>query len=123
VAGRFPLYSDADVHGPLVEALIRAGWDVARAVDSLPEGTDDPVHFERAAALGRVMVSNDRDLRRLAVDWLRQGRVFRGLIVWPQAHWKRTTVGEMVEQFEKLASLDDPFAGYPIVHLKPAPPK
>jgi hypothetical protein len=51
VAGRFPLYTDADVHGPLIEALILRGWDVLRAVDHCPEGTEDPVHFEEAARL------------------------------------------------------------------------
>jgi hypothetical protein len=60
VAGRFPLYTDADVHGPLVEALIRRGWDVLRAVDAFPEGTQDDLHFARAARLERVMVSCDR---------------------------------------------------------------
>jgi len=49
VAGRFPLYTDADIHGPVVAALRRAGWDVLRAVDAFPEGTQDLLHFERAA--------------------------------------------------------------------------
>jgi hypothetical protein len=120
VAGRFPLYTDADVHGPLVEALIRRGWDVLRAVDAFPEGTQDDLHFARAAQLERVMVSCDRDVRRLAVEWLRQGGRFRGLIAWPQEHHARMSVGEFVEEFETLASTDDPFAGYPIIHLKPS---
>jgi len=51
VAARFPLYTDADVHGPLVKALKRAGWDVVRAIDELPEGEEDPPHFERAVEL------------------------------------------------------------------------
>jgi len=29
------------------------------------------------------------------------------------------SVGEFVQEFETLASTDDPFAGYPIIHLKP----
>lgn len=58
---RFRLYTDADIHGPYVEALRRKGWDVTRAVDAYPEGTDDPIHFERAAREGRVLVSNDLD--------------------------------------------------------------
>jgi len=95
VAGRFPLYTDADVHGPLVEALIRRGWDVLRAVDAFPEGTQDDLHFVRAAQLKRVMVSCDRDVRRLAVEWLRQGRRFRGLIAWPQEHHARMSVGAL----------------------------
>jgi hypothetical protein len=57
----------------------RNGWDVLRAVDTFPEGTQDDLHFARAAQRERVMVSCDRDVRRLAVQWLRQGRHSRGL--------------------------------------------
>lgn len=32
MAGRFRLYTDADIHGPFVHALKRAGWDLVRAV-------------------------------------------------------------------------------------------
>jgi hypothetical protein len=49
VAGRFPLYTDADVHGPLILALRRQGWDLIRAIDLYPPGTPDAVRFERAA--------------------------------------------------------------------------
>ena len=31
MAGRFPLYADADVRGPFIKALKNAGWDVVRA--------------------------------------------------------------------------------------------
>ena len=51
MAGRFPLYTDADIHGPVVDALIDAAWDVLRAIDALPEGTLDGPHL--AAALQR----------------------------------------------------------------------
>ena len=49
MAGRFPLYTDADIYGPLVDGLIDRGWDVARAVKTRPEGEDDIVHFTLAA--------------------------------------------------------------------------
>jgi hypothetical protein len=60
VAGRFPLFTDADVHGPLIKALIERGWDVVRSVDTYPEGTDDKVLFEYAAKNARVFVTNDQ---------------------------------------------------------------
>jgi predicted nuclease of predicted toxin-antitoxin system len=66
VPARFPLYADADVHGPLIAALRKRGWDVARAIDLYPERTADAVHFERAAKENRVLVSNDEDMERLA---------------------------------------------------------
>jgi hypothetical protein len=33
VAGRFPLYTGADVHGPLIFALRGRAWDLIRAID------------------------------------------------------------------------------------------
>lgn len=61
MAGRFPLYTDADVNGPVVDALKDRRWDVVRAIDTFAEGTDDDVHFAHAAREGRVMVANDID--------------------------------------------------------------
>lgn len=118
MAGRFPLYTDADVHGPLIEALIRRGWDVLRAVDHRPEGTDDPVHFEEAARLGRVLVSNDEDQLLIALEWVAQGRPFAGLVSCRQAHYPRMGVAGFLRSFEDLATRDDPF-NYPIVYFKP----
>ncbi len=66
MTARFPLYTDADVHGPLIAALCQRGWDVVRAIDLYPEGTADAVHFERAAKEDRVLLSNDEGMERLA---------------------------------------------------------
>ena len=74
MAGRFPLYTDADVHGPIVTGLIDRGWDVLRAVDAHPQGTDDEVHFETAAKLGRVLVANDKDQLLIALRWIEEVR-------------------------------------------------
>jgi hypothetical protein len=57
VAGRFPLYTDADTHGPVVEGLRQRGWDILRAIDRFPERTSGLTHFEEAARLGRVLIS------------------------------------------------------------------
>ena len=119
MAGRFPPPTDADVRGPLVKALKQAGWDVARAIDELPEGSLDRPHFERAVASGRVLVSNDDDHRSLANRWFREARPFPGLIAWSQEDYAQMTYGEIVDAFEKLAQQDDPFSPYPIVRIKP----
>ena len=118
MAGRFPLYTDADIAGPVIEALQKAGWDVLRAVDAHPEATKDPIHFEHAARDGRVLVTNDRRIESLAHNWLEQGKPFRGMICWPQSHYARMTAGDFLEAFEELAHQDDPIA-YPIVHITP----
>ncbi len=119
MAGRFPLYTDADVHGPVVAALKLRGWDILRAVDAFLEGTDDETHFAEAARVGRVLVSNDDDQIRIAVEWLRTGRAFRGLIIWPQAYYARMSVGDVLARFEEYAAQEDPFGECPLIYLRP----
>ena len=120
MAGRFPLYTDNDVDGDLVKALRRTGWDLVRGVDTLPEDALDPKHFETAAELGRVFVTNDQPSIETAHQWLKEGRRFKGVVTWPQAHYKRMTIGDLVQKFEELAAKDQPFElDYPIVRFKP----
>jgi len=117
VAGRFPLYSDADVHGHLVDALRERGWDVVRAIEAFPEGTVDDVHFERAAELDRVFVTNDQPSRAIANQWLRDGRSFAGVITWRQRDYGKMSIGDILRDFETIAQKEDPFGNYPIIHL------
>lgn len=117
MAGRFPLYTDADVHGPLIVALRERGWDVVRAIDLFPQGTADAVQFERAAKESRVLISNDQDMEIIANLWLAQGRSFRGLLLWPQEHYKRIGYGRLVA---KIEALSEPFP-HRVIHLRPAP--
>jgi hypothetical protein len=118
VAGRFPLYTDADIRGPLIEALRQRGWDVVRAIDVFPEGTEDHIHFEWAAGEGRVFVAHDLHQSKAAKEWHRQGRPFLGFLTWPQKRHRKLSDGEMVEAFEKIAAEEDPFQGaYPIRYL------
>ena len=119
MAGRFQLYTDTDVDGPVVKALIRAEWNIERGIDAHPERTLDQVHFEHAASAGRVLVSNDFDMKLLAENWFVEGRPFPGLVWWHRRHYKTMSPGDFVAAFEELAARDDPFAGYPIVHIKP----
>lgn len=120
MAGRFPLYTDADIHGPVVDALIQRGWDVIRAVDRFLEGTDDPIHFEEAVRQRRVLVANDSHMKAIAQRWLDEGRSFPGLIWWPRKNYYRMSVSDIVRVFDELAEQEDPFGGYPIIHVKPA---
>ena len=62
MAGRFPLYTDADVKGAVIEALRQGGWDVVRAIEAFPEGTDDEVHFDYA--LRKKIVCSSRMTNR-----------------------------------------------------------
>jgi len=117
VAGRFRLYTDADIHGPFVHVL-KKGWDLVRAVDLYPQGQDDRTHFERAAKEGRVLVSNDLDQVRIAQEWILAGCPLAGLVTWPKAQEREVTPAEIAAAFEALAREDGPFHPYPIVYLK-----
>lgn len=119
MAGRFPLYTDADVHGPVVKALQSTGWDVLRGIDAYPEKTPDEIHFVRAAKEQRVLVSNDLDMKMLAEKWFLEGRSYTGLVWWPRSHYAVMAPGDFVAAFEDLAAKDGPFAAYPMVHIKP----
>jgi len=119
VTGRFRLYTDTDVDGRVVKALVRTGWDVQRGIDAYPERTVDRVHFEHALREGRVLVSNDSDMKLLAEGWAAEGKPFPGLVWWHRRHYQTMSPGDFVAAFEELALRDDPFAGYPIVHIKP----
>lgn len=119
MAGRFRLYTDTDVDGPVVKALRGAGWDVLRGIDAYPERTTDDVHFARAAQERRVLVSNDRDMKAIAAAWFAGARSFPGLVWWPRSHYVVMSPGDFVAAFEQLAALDEPFSAYPIIHIKP----
>ncbi len=119
MAGRFPLYSDTDVDGRVVKALVRSGWDLERGIDAHPERTRDRVHFEHAVRTNRVLVSNDVDMKLLAENWAAEGRRFPGLVWWHRRHHETMSPGDFVAALEELALQDEPFAEYPIVHIKP----
>ena len=117
MAGRFPLYTDADIQGPVIEALKKAGWDVVRAIEAFPAKTKDPVHFQRAVELGRVLVTNDDGQRQRARAWYEEGRAFPGVIWWPQVDYEGRTPGDFLRAFEALAQQEGPFSPYPIVYV------
>ena len=118
MAGRFPLYTDADVYGPLLDGLIHRGWDVVRAVRIRPEGEDDIIHFRLAAEQNRVLVACDHHQLRFALAWIDKGEPFRGYITWKQKHHDHMRVGEFLEAFEALAAEDNPF-DYKIRYITP----
>ena len=49
---------------------------------------------------------------------MREGRGFRGLVCWPQKHYRAMTDGELAQAFEEIAAKPSAFA-YPIEYIKP----
>jgi hypothetical protein len=82
---RFPLFTDNHVRQQIVDGLRARGWDIVRAIDVSPEGTEDDVLFEYAAQEGRVFVSSDEPAQEIPKQWLREGRAFRGMVCGPSA--------------------------------------
>ena len=114
--GRFPLFTDENVDGPIVRGLRQRGWDVRHATQELGEETKDAPLLHLAASLGHVFVSTDKDMLRLAKDWLRAGRPFR-MIWWEQSATQRIRLSVVLNAFDELAAQELPFA-YPIAYLK-----
>ena len=115
--GFFPLFTDNHIREPLVDGLRRRGWDVVRSVDVFGEGEEDDVLFAWAAEHGRVFLTNDKGIHRLARDWVRGGRPFR-VIFWKQLHNQRMSVGGFIEKLESMAREEEPFP-YPIRYITP----
>lgn len=115
---RFSVYTDADLHGPIVEGLKGRGWDVIRAIDAKPEKTEDIVHFELAVSLGRVLISNDKHMKGIAERWIGEGRSFPGLIWWPRTSYAVMSNAEILGAIEELTTKADAFV-YPIEFIKP----
>jgi predicted nuclease of predicted toxin-antitoxin system len=109
VAGRFPLYTDENIDGPIIRGLRLRGWDVLHAAEELGERTKDPPLFEHVASVGRVLVSTDKDMLPMATTWLAEGRPFR-LIWWDQKETQRILVSVVLDAFEAIAAKDYAFA-------------
>jgi hypothetical protein len=54
VSGRFPLLTDENVPGPIVEGLRSRGWDVTLTVELFGQQSVDENLFEYAVQQGRT---------------------------------------------------------------------
>ena len=66
--------------------------------------TDEQL-LERATELGRVFVSNDRDLLAIAHRWQRQNRPFPGLVKIRQ---QDILIGTMIDDLELITKAMEP---------------
>jgi hypothetical protein len=76
VPGRFAIFTDENVDGPLIKALSARGWDVVRAVDVFGERTDDEALFARVDSHRERSPENDPTKGRRPICALGQNNAF-----------------------------------------------
>lgn len=110
--GRFVILTDEHVPKALVRALQEAGWLVYRVEDErgLGKSTDDRTVFAHAAERGWIWLSRDEAAVVHPAIWQREGRPFKGMLVWSQRYHHLMSIGDVVDQIDALAQEDDPFA-------------
>ena len=99
------LYMDVHVKRAITLGLRRCGVDVLTAQDDGATRLTDSALLDRAAALGRVLFSQDTDLLAEATARQRNGVPFSGVIY---AHQSRLGIGQCVQELELLAKASEP---------------
>jgi predicted nuclease of predicted toxin-antitoxin system len=97
-------YLDEHVPRSIAIALRIRGIDVLTTQEDGQAETEDPILFERAAELKRVMVSFDADMLREATQRQQRAISFTGLVF---ARPTRISVGECVRDLELLAKVGE----------------
>jgi predicted nuclease of predicted toxin-antitoxin system len=94
------LYFDQHVPGPVAEGLRRRGIDVLTTEEDGAKSREDQTLLDRAAVLGRVMVTNDNDFLSIAAAWMAEDRLFAGLV---HLTTQRIPFGKAIEDLELIA--------------------
>ncbi|HEY7491135.1 MAG TPA: DUF5615 family PIN-like protein [Candidatus Tectomicrobia bacterium] len=91
-----------DVHIPaaITAGLRRRNIDVLTSQQDKTRQVDDESLLAQAAALGRLLFSQDQDLLRIATNWQRTSRDFAGLVFASQ---QATSIGQLIEALELVA--------------------
>lgn len=77
-------YADENVKSAIVDGLRRRGMDVVTAQEQGQRNVDDELLLQLATDDGRLFLSNDSDLLRIAADWAKAGRNHAGIVYWKQ---------------------------------------
>jgi predicted nuclease of predicted toxin-antitoxin system len=99
------LYMDVHVPEAITVGLRLRGADVLTAQEDGARRLADALLLDRATALGRVLVSQDRDLLREAAQRQQRSVTFAGVIY---AHQLRVTIGQCVRDLELVAHAGTP---------------
>jgi len=99
------LYLDENMARAIAIGLRVRGVDILTAQEDNRRKTDDSVLLDRAASLGRVMVSFDADMLAIGTQRQRDGISFVGIIY---AHPTRISVGRLLQELELIATVGEP---------------
>lgn len=98
------LYLDHNVPRSVSIGLAERGVDVLTALADGADRSDDERLLMRSTALGRALVSQDRDFTVIAARWLRSARSFAGVVRVPQ---RGLSIGAIIEQLELFANISE----------------
>jgi hypothetical protein len=99
------LYLDVHVPAAVANQLRRLGVDVHTAREDSAAELSDAALLKRAAALGRLLFTQDIRFKSLAEDWQRTGQPFAGLVFGHQLHG---SIGQYVRDLELIAKATQP---------------
>jgi predicted nuclease of predicted toxin-antitoxin system len=99
------LYMDEHVPAAITDALRARGVDVLTVQEDGYSGAEDSFLVGRAAALGRIIVSEDEDMIREAVLTMRQGKSTLGLFRGTRLSHN---LGRAIEDLALAAMVYDP---------------
>lgn len=97
-------YMDVHIRRSVTEALRLRGVDVFTAQEDGKADLTDPELLDRATALGRVLVTQDKDLLREAAFRQQSGKTFAGVIY---AHQLKITISQFIADLELIARVGE----------------
>ena len=95
------LYMDEHIPSAITDELRNRGLDVLTVREDNRTGTADPIILRRAFELRRVMVTEDHDYERIAIEFWTSGEDFYGIAFVVR---KGTTFGLLIADLEALAA-------------------
>lgn len=99
------LYMDVHVRRAVTNGLRLRGVDVLTAQEDGTQQLPDSELLDRAAALGRVLFTQDKDFLRETAARQQRGEPFAGIIY---AHQFDVSVGKFVDDLEMIGLASDP---------------
>lgn len=93
-------YLDVHVKGQVARGLALRGIDVLTAQEDGSDEVPDELLLARASELGRILISHDTDLTRIANGLSDSGISFSGVFY---CHQSRLSPGDLIRELEMIA--------------------